>query len=154
MRAKVNNLMNTIIITGRAGRVRAGHCWRMFSEEYFQSTRVDEHPVPEIKRVPLEEVVLQVILLKLGTPEFFLGQCLEPPSVEQIRASIACLIEIKDVLPLAELPLTALGYHLAKMPVDVRIGKMLIYASLLEVIFSMFMFMFTYHILLFILTVF
>ena len=74
-----------------------------------------------------------MLLLKLGSPENFLGQCLQPPSREQIRASLACLIEIRAVLPLTELPLTALGYHLARMPVDVRIGKMLIYASLLQV---------------------
>ncbi len=53
--------------------------------------------------------------------------------MQQIKAAIACLIEIKAIYPKAQYPLTALGYHLAKMPVDVRIGKMLIYASLLEV---------------------
>lgn len=53
--------------------------------------------------------------------------------MQQIKAAIACLIEIKAIYPKAAYPLTALGYHLAKMPVDVRIGKMLIYASLLEV---------------------
>ena len=77
-----------------------------------------------------------MLLLRLGTPAAFLSQCLQPPSAEQIRASIATLIEIKAVLPLAELPLTALGFHLAKMPVDVRIGKMLIYASLFQVKYS------------------
>lgn len=52
--------------------------------------------------------------------------------MQQIKAAIACLIEIKAIYPKAGYPLTALGYHLAKMPVDVRIGKMLIYSSLLE----------------------
>ena len=51
--------------------------------------------------------------------------------MNQIRASVACLLDIKAILPQATLPLTALGYHLAKMPVDVRIGKMLLTASLL-----------------------
>ena len=155
----------TVLCLGRAGRVRAGHCWRLFSEAFFLSTRVDEHPQPEIQRVPLEEVVLQVgiacsyvhlcgalvldaypvlyvylsvcvlqvLLLKLGSPESFLGQCMEPPSREQVRASLAVLIEVGAVLPLPALPLTALGYHLARMPVDVRIGKTLLYASLLQV---------------------
>ncbi len=76
---------------------------------------------------------MKVLLLKLGTPEVFLSQCLQPPSMEQIRQSIAVLIEIRAVLPVLDIPLTALGYHLARMPVDVRIGKMLIYASLLQV---------------------
>lgn len=75
----------------------------------------------------------QVLLLKLGTPEFFLSQCLQPPSLEQVRQAIATLLEVRAVLPIPSIPLTALGYHLARMPVDVRIGKMLIYASLLQV---------------------
>ena len=77
--------------------------------------------------------IFKVLLLKLGAPEVFLGRMMEPPSIEQIRASLAVLIEIGAVLPRLELPLTALGYHLARMPVDVRIGKMLIYAALLQV---------------------
>eukprot|EP01034_Spumella_vulgaris_P021324 gene21324-27354_t len=118
--------------SGRAGRVRAGHSWRVFSKEFFASDRVDDFSEPEIRRIPLEEVVLQVLLLRLGRPEEFLGQCLQAPSLEQIKASICCLLEIGAILPLPELPLTALGYHLAKMPVDVRLGKMLIYSSLLQ----------------------
>ena len=94
---------------GRAGRVRKGHCWRMYSKAYYDSSRVMDYPLPEIRRVPMEDVVLQVILLRLGAPEQFLSQALEPPSLEQIRMSVACLIEIKALLPLVELPLTALG---------------------------------------------
>jgi HrpA-like RNA helicase len=40
--------------------VRAGSCWRLYSEAFFLSPRVDEHQLPEIQRVALEEVVLQV----------------------------------------------------------------------------------------------
>ena len=116
---------------GRAGRVRPGHCWRLYTKEFHDSSVVDDHPTPEIRRVPLEEVVLQVLLLQLGLPEQFLSLCLEPPSTNQIKASVACLLDIKAILPRATLPLTALGYHLARMPVDVRIGKMLLTASLL-----------------------
>ena len=55
--------VNCIIkfLVGRAGRVRAGDCWRVYSQEFFESTRVDAFPLPEIQRVPLEEVVLQVL---------------------------------------------------------------------------------------------
>ena len=119
---------------GRAGRVRPGHCWRLYSNEYLLSSLVEENSAPEIKRVPLEEVVLQVLLLKLGLPEHFLGQCLEPPAMSQIKSSVNCLLDIKAILPRPTLPLTALGYHLAQMPVDVKIGKMLITASLLDCI--------------------
>jgi HrpA-like RNA helicase len=127
---------------GRAGRVQQGHCWRLYEEELITnpsnnpwiSKLVPEFPLPEIQRIAIEEVVLQVLLLKLGRPEVFLGQCLDPPSLSQLKAAIACLIEIKSILPLPSLPLTALGYHLAKMPCDVRLGKMLVYASLVGVL--------------------
>lgn len=119
--------------SGRAGRVKEGMCWRIFDENYFKSTKVQEFSLPEIKRIPLEEIILQILYLKLGKPELFLSQCVEPPSINQIRAAIATLIELKAILPKPELPLTALGYHLARMPVDVRVGKMLVYACLLEV---------------------
>lgn len=119
---------------GRAGRVRPGHCWRMYSAEFLISSFVEDNSAPEIKRVPLEEVVLQVLFLKLGLPDHFLGQCLEPPAMSQIKSSVNCLLDIKAILPRATLPLTALGYHLAQMPVDIKIGKMLITASLLNCI--------------------
>jgi Helicase associated domain (HA2)/Oligonucleotide/oligosaccharide-binding (OB)-fold len=119
---------------GRAGRVRPGHCWRLYSAEWLASDRIQDYTQAEILRVPLEEVVLQVLLLKLGLPDEFLVQCLEPPSISQIRTSVASLLDIKAILPKPNLPLTALGYHLAQMPVDIRIGKMLITASLLNCI--------------------
>ena len=46
---------------GRAGRVRPGHCWRLYAQEFLEGEGgMDDHPTPEIRRVPLEEVVLQV----------------------------------------------------------------------------------------------
>lgn len=117
---------------GRAGRVRAGTCWRMYSRESLENSAA-EFPVPEMLRISLEDVVLQVLLLQLGRPEVFLGECLQPPSIGQIRAAVASLIEVKAVLPEPSLPLTALGFHLARLPLDIKLGKMLIYACLLEV---------------------
>lgn len=62
---------------GRAGRVRPGNSWKLYSEEFFNSNAINNHPIPEICRIPLEEVVLQVLLMKLGIPEIFLGKCLQ-----------------------------------------------------------------------------
>lgn len=98
-----------------------------------QLYRFAAYPLPEIQRIALEEVVLQVLLLQLGRPEVFLGHCLEPPTLPQLRAAIATLIEVKAVRAEAQLPLTALGFHLARLPLDVRLGKMLVYAALLQV---------------------
>jgi ATP-dependent RNA helicase DHX29 len=119
---------------GRAGRIKSGDCWRIFDEKYFQtSPQILEFSLPEIKRISLEEIILMILFLNLGKPETFLSCCLEPPSRQQISSAVATLIEIKAIYPKANLPLTPLGFHLAKMPVDVRVGKMLIYSCLLEV---------------------
>ena len=71
---------------GRAGRVRPGHCWRMYPRQLFEGApgtgtgaAMVEYSVPEIKRVPLEDVVLKILLLRLGHPEVFLRSCLDPP---------------------------------------------------------------------------
>jgi HrpA-like RNA helicase len=64
------------------------------------------------------------------------GWCCRVQTLSQIKAALACLIEIKAVRLRSaavskSLALTALGFHLAKMPVDVRIGKMLLLSTLL-----------------------
>jgi ATP-dependent RNA helicase DHX57 len=149
--------------SGRAGRIQEGICWRCYDESYFNSTSILPYPIPEIKRVSLEEIILQIIYLKLDKkPEFFLSQCLDAPSLNQIKDAIATLIEMKaihyrlndvtsqesqqrkeekkaeksgkigkEAINNCCYQLTSLGYHLAKMPVSVRIGKMLIYSCLL-----------------------
>jgi ATP-dependent RNA helicase DHX57 len=148
--------------SGRAGRIQEGICWRCYDDSYFNSTSILQYPIPEIKRVSLEEIILQIIYLKLDKkPELFLSQCLDAPSLNQIKDATATLIEIKaihyrlsdnsfqevygkdekrtekvgklgnEAINNCCYQLTSLGYHLARMPVSVRIGKMLIYSCLL-----------------------
>ncbi len=50
---------------GRAGRVSAGQCWRLFGESFLHSEQVQEYSTPEIRRVPLDETVLQVLFCSL-----------------------------------------------------------------------------------------
>jgi len=124
---------------GRAGRVRPGHCWRLYSQSFHDGTvggqtmSMAPFGVPEIQRISLEEVVLQILLLQLGHPVRFLRSCLEPPSDAQLSAAVASLIDFGAVLPVADsLPLTPLGRHLARLPVDMHIGKMLLVSCLLK----------------------
>ena len=152
---------------GRAGRVRPGHCWRLYSQKYHDSNSAQldnnlhkpspnvnesanciaasilsnnvpicamhKYSIPEIKRIPLEEIILQVLLLKLGHPVSFLTSCLESPSEGQLQKAIENLIKFGAIYPNANsLPLTALGTYLAKLPVDIHIGKMLIMGSLFK----------------------
>ena len=71
-------------------------------------------------------------MLKLGTPETFLGSCIDPPSIMNIRLAISRLIDIGAVGAERDLPLTPLGINIAMLPMDVMLGKMLIYAVMLN----------------------
>ena len=114
---------------GRAGRVRAGRCFRMYTR--FVHERVfAEHTMPEIKRVPLEGLCLQIQLQRMsGGIAGFLGKALEPPKEDSIASAIKTLRQIGALDDKENL--TPLGQHLAALPVDVRVGKMLLYGAVL-----------------------
>lgn len=118
---------------GRAGRVREGFCWKLYTEDFYLSKAFQDFTDPEIQRISLEEVILRLLAMNIGTPDNFLATCLNPPSSNQIRNSVYKLLQIKAILPLQDLPLTPLGRHLSKIPLDVRLGKMLVLGVLLKV---------------------
>jgi ATP-dependent RNA helicase DHX29 len=120
---------------GRAGRIRPGHCWRLFSQEYMDSEFVSDFADPEMRRMCLEEIVLKVLYLDLGKgPIQFLSSCIEAPEQQDIQAAVESLIEHKAILREPHYPLTPLGFHLSQLPVDVKLGKLLIMGCLLQVI--------------------
>jgi ATP-dependent helicase HrpA len=107
---------------GRCGRVAEGVCIRLYSEEdYISRARFTE---PEIQRTNLASVILQMKALKLGQIEAF--PFLEPPDGRFIRDGYLTLHEIGAVTD--ENELTQLGWQLAKLPVDPRIGRMILAA--------------------------
>ncbi|XP_071658142.1 ATP-dependent RNA helicase DHX29 isoform X2 [Patagioenas fasciata] len=112
---------------GRAGRVRAGFCFRMYTRDRFESFM--EYSVPEILRVPLEELCLHIMKCNLGSPEDFLSRALDPPQQQVIGNAMNLLRKIGACL-LNEPKLTPLGQHLAALPVNVKIGKMLIFGAI------------------------
>ncbi|KAL6964434.1 RNA helicase [Sarracenia purpurea var. burkii] len=84
--------------------------------------------LPEMLRMPLVEMCLQIKLLSLGNIKPFLLKALETPKEEAINSAISLLYEVCAIGRNEEL--TPLGYHLAKLPVDVLIGKMMIYGAI------------------------
>jgi len=108
---------------GRCGRVSEGICIRLFSEEDFQSRPLFADP--EIKRVNLASVILRMKVLKLGQVEEF--PFLEPPDQRYIKDGYKLLNELMAIDHHHKL--TDIGYQLARMPVDPKIGRMLIEAS-------------------------
>jgi ATP-dependent helicase HrpA len=108
---------------GRCGRVGPGVCIRLYSEEDFNG-REDFTPA-EILRTNLAGVILQTKSLQLGPLEQF--PFLDEPKPTSIRDGYHTLFEIGAID--AENELTEIGKKLCKLPVDPRIGRMLIAAE-------------------------
>lgn len=108
---------------GRCGRIAAGVCVRLFSEEDFNSRPA--FTTPEIRRTNLAAVILQTLALKLGNIDEF--PFLDPPHPEAIRDGYKTLFELGAVD--AARKLTPLGKKLAGLPVDPRIGRIMIAAD-------------------------
>ncbi|EZA53652.1 putative ATP-dependent RNA helicase DHX36 [Ooceraea biroi] len=111
---------------GRAGRVKSGECYHLYSRA--REMTFDQYPLPEMLRTRLEEVILQIKILQLGKAKEFLAIVLDPPDVKAIDLSLD-LLRTLNALDEDE-HLTPLGYHLAHLPLDPRTGKMILWASL------------------------
>lgn len=109
---------------GRAGRTGPGVCYRLYAESDYDA--FSPYPVPEIQRVALDALVLQVKSMGLGDPRTF--PFLEPPPAASLETAMRYLRE-QGALDEAE-ELTPIGTLLAQLPVDVVVGKMLVLGAL------------------------
>lgn len=116
---------------GRAGRTRAGICYRLYSIEQYEN--MDKFTLPELLRVPLTDICLNAKILGPGIPiEEFLLKALQPPPLMSIRQSINLLKRIDALDP--DENVTELGVHLADFPVDAQLAKCLLYAVIFRCI--------------------
>ncbi|KAM6902734.1 ATP-dependent RNA helicase DHX29 [Xenentodon cancila] len=113
---------------GRAGRVRNGFCFRLYPKYRFDGFM--DYSIPEILRVPLEELCLHIMKCQYGSPEDFLSRALDAPQPQSVSNAVNLLRKIGACHPTSH-ALTPLGHHLASLPVNVKIGKMLIYGAIL-----------------------
>ncbi|KAF1792048.1 P-loop containing nucleoside triphosphate hydrolase [Phytophthora cactorum] len=121
---------------GRAGRTSGGSCFRLFPQSVFRSVML-EQPVPEIRRAPLTSLCLQIKTFGVGGEQKdgcgeFLRACLDPPDEVSIQDALEELFEI-GALDREDEALTKLGAHLARLPVDVKVGKLLLLGALFGV---------------------
>jgi ATP-dependent helicase HrpA len=108
---------------GRCGRIAPGTCIRLYSEDDFISRA--EFTDAEIRRTNLAAVILQMLNLKLGDIAQF--PFIDPPDSRFITDGFKLLEELSAVTK--QKKMTALGRQLAKLPVDPRIGRMIIEAN-------------------------
>lgn len=120
---------------GRCGRVAEGVAIRLFSQaDYLSRPRFTE---PEILRTSLASVILQMASLGLGAVEDF--PFLDAPDQRAVRDGVALLVEIgalaqdregADAAPASsQYRLTGIGRDLARLPIDPRLGRMLLEAE-------------------------
>ncbi|UTW08683.1 ATP-dependent RNA helicase HrpA [Pseudomonas benzenivorans] len=105
---------------GRCGRVEPGICIRLYSEEDFLAR--PEFTDPEILRTNLAAVILQMLHLRLGEVDAF--PFIEPPDGKAISDGYTLLQELSAVSRDGQL--TPLGRQLARLPVDPRMGRMVL----------------------------
>jgi ATP-dependent helicase HrpA len=105
---------------GRCGRVGPGVAIRLYSEADFLSR--PEFTEPEIQRTNLAAVILQMHALKLGDIEAF--PFVEPPDGRYVRDGARTLRELGALTEEGEL--TETGRHLSKLPLDPRLGRILL----------------------------
>ncbi len=107
---------------GRCGRVAPGSCIRLYAEDDFESR--DEFTEPEILRTNLASVILQMTALGLGDVDAF--PFLDPPDQRAVRDGYALLEELGAI---DGVRLTRIGTRLARLPVDPRLGRMVLEAE-------------------------
>ncbi len=110
---------------GRCGRVSAGVCVRLYSEEDFEAR--DEYTDPEILRSNLAGVVLQMEHLGLGDPLEF--PFVDRPQPKRVAQAYRVLDEIGATQKRGKsVELTKTGRELARLPLDPRVGRILVAA--------------------------
>ena len=89
-----------------------------------------EQQTPEMLRLSLQDLVLRVKICKLGGVEQILAEALDPPLPKNIRRAIDSLIDVRALTTGEDL--TSLGRQLAKLPLDVFLGKLILLGSIFK----------------------
>ncbi|KRE97464.1 ATP-dependent RNA helicase HrpA [Nocardioides sp. Soil774] len=114
--------------SGRCGRVSEGIAIRLYSQEDFEGR--PEFTDPEILRTNLASVILQMASLRLGDIARF--PFVEPPDRRNVKAGTDLLEELGALAAANDRPgvrLTAVGKRLARLPIDPRLGRMILEAE-------------------------
>ncbi|XP_011078760.1 DExH-box ATP-dependent RNA helicase DExH3 isoform X2 [Sesamum indicum] len=111
---------------GRAGRVQPGECYHLYPRCVHDAFA--DYQLPELLRTPLQSLCLQIKSLQLGSISEFLSKALQAPEPLSVQNAIEYL---KMIGALDEREnLTLLGRNLSMLPVEPKLGKMLIFGAI------------------------
>ncbi|PON73741.1 DEA(D/H)-box RNA helicase family protein [Parasponia andersonii] len=113
---------------GRAGRVQPGECYHLYPRCVYDA--FVEYQLPEILRTPLQSLCLQIKSLKLGSISEFLSRALQSPELLAVQNAVEYLKVIRALDENENL--TVLGRYLTMLPVEPKLGKMLLLGAILN----------------------
>lgn len=125
---------------GRSGRVAEGRVYRLVPQVFYDRVLEDEG-VPEVLRCPLDRLILQAKLFDMGEPKALLALTLDPPDLTNLENAIlllketgALLTECHGLPNIYDGDITFMGHVMAKLPVDIRIAKLILLGHIFSVL--------------------